>query len=736
MPISIDEKNRIFTLHTKHSTYQIEADSYGILRHLYYGPRAGGSADYLYVPADRGMTMQVYDAKHDRTWSQDAIPQEYPSFGTGDMRSPAFVLQNPDKSLCADLRYKSYTVTRGKYSLPGLPHTYFSENDIAGDPQNLRPSTLAITLQDKASCVEVQLLYGVFPKYDIITRAAVITNFGKAPVTLKKALSASLDFTYGNYDLLTFYGRHAMERNLQRQEVRHGVYGIGSARGASSHQYNPFMILAERDAGETHGNCYAMEFVWSGGFTALTEKDQFDQTRWQMGCTDSHFSYPLKSGESFVTPEVLLSFSAAGFEQLTINLHDMIREHLLPAPWKDRVRPLLLNSWEGCYFDFDGEKILRLAKDAKELGLDMLVMDDGWFGKRDDDTTGLGDWYTNEGKLGMSLGSLIRRVHEKGLLFGIWIEPEMVSEDSELFRKHPGYALRIPGRPPVIGRSQMVLDFSRKEVVDCIFEQFCNTFAEEVPDYIKWDFNRSLCEAFSENAADQGSVFYRYMLGTYDLLSRFREKWPAMLIEGCAGGGGRFDAGMLYYTPQIWCSDNTDAIDRIRIQYGTSFGYPSASMGAHVSVSPNEQNGRVVPYATRAAVAMAGTFGYELDPGQMTASLREETRRQVQAFRKYAPLSLSGDYLRLSNPFTDPVAAWEIVAKDGSEAYVTAVTLEIQGNAPQNYIRLRRLSPGVLYRDENTGKMYSADMLMHAGLPVPREIFEYASHVWHFIRVA
>ncbi len=735
MPICIDEKQKLFTLHTLHTTYQMAADEYNLLRHLYYGPKAEGCAFYLHVPADRGYAMQIPDAKNDRLYSPDVIPQEYPSQGSADMRSPAFAIINADGSCVSDLRYKSYRVLDGKYTLPRMPHVHISDEEMNNLPENERPETLAITLEDPISHVEVELLYGVFPAEDVITRAAVVKNVGNETFTIRKALSANLDFSFGRFDVITFYGRHAMERNLHRLEVGHGIFEIGSRRGASSHQYNPLMILADETADEISGSCYAMELVWSGGFTGCLEKDQFDQTRWQMGHMDGHFSYPLKAGETFTAPEVILTYSEHGFEQLSLNLHNTIRKHVLTGPWKDRVRPLLLNSWEACYFDFDGDTIRSIAREAKDLGFEMIVVDDGWFGKRDDDTTSLGDWSVNEEKLGCTLPQLIRDIRAMDMKFGIWIEPEMISEESELFKAHPDYALSVPGRAPVIGRNQLVLDFSRKEVVDAIFDQFCEIFAEEVPDYIKWDFNRSLSESFSKNADDQGRVFYDFMLGTYDLLSRFREKWPDILIEGCAGGGGRFDAGMLYYTPQIWCSDNTDAVDRVRIQYGTSFGYPSYSMGAHVSVSPNEQNGRVTPLATRAAVAMAGTFGYELDPRKMTDEEKAMVREQTDAYRKYAPLTLSGDYLRLTDPFRDHVGAWEICAADGSEALVTAVTLEIHGNAPQNYIRLRRLTPGAVYRDEESGREYSADMLMYAGLPVPREMFEYASHVWHFVRV-
>ncbi len=725
MPIQFEEKNRTISIHTDHTTYQMKADEHNVLLHLYYGPRMDGDASYLLVPADRGFSGQLPESASERTYSLDYLPQEYPCAGTGDYRSPAFAVQNPDGSVACDLRYVRHEILEGKYALPGMPAVY-GEHGC---------ETLAVILRDGVSGVEARLLYGVIPELDIITRAAVITNRGSGEVALKKVLTANLDFLSGRYDLLTFYGRHGMERNLQRREVLHGEYSVGSRRGSSSHQYNPLMILAERGTTETAGASWAMEFVWSGAFAGNAGKDQYDQTRWQMGLSGENFSIPLSPGESFTAPEVIMTYSARGLEQLSLNLHDCIRKHVIRGPFRDGLRPLLLNSWESCYFDFDGERICVLAEQAKALNLDMVVMDDGWFGKRDTDTTGLGDWKVNEKKLGGRLPDLIRVVHGMGLKFGIWIEPEMVSVDSDLFRAHPDYVLAAPGRKPVFAREQLVLDFSRKEVVDCIFDQLTGIFDEEPVDYIKWDFNRNIADVWSPSARDQGRVLYDYMLGVYDLLERLLGRYPGLLIEGCAGGGGRFDAGMLYYTPQIWCSDNTDAVDRLRIQYGTSFGYPAASMGAHVSVSPNEQCGRVTSMGTRSAAAMAGTYGFELDTEHMPEEEKEEIREEVARFRKWAPLILDGHYLRLTDPFDDHAAAWEIVSRDGSEALVTAVTLEIHCNPPQNYIRLRRLIPGAVYRDAESGREYSSDLLMTAGLPVPREMYEYPSHRWHLVRV-
>lgn len=726
MGIVFDEKEKIFTLHTKNSTYQMKVDPYGFLLHLYYGRRTEGNMDYLLTFADRGFSGNPYDVGNDRTYSMDALPQELPCQGTGDYRSPAVVVKNTDGSYGCDFRYQGYQTARGKYHLPGLPAVYAAEDEA---------ETLEIYMEDPVTKVKITLLYGVLPELDIITRSARLENAGTGKLWLEKAQAACLDFVSGEYDLICFHGRHAMERNIQRTPVMHGAQVIGSRRGTSSHQYNPMMILADRDATEDYGSCYSMSFVYSGNFKGEVEKDQYHQTRALLGLSDELFSYPLEAGEVFLVPEVVMSYSHRGLSRLSQNLHVCFRKHLCRGKYRDAVRPILLNSWEASYFDFSGESIFRLAEQAADMGIDMLVMDDGWFGKRDDDNSGLGDWQVNEEKLGESLGSLIERINGLGLKFGIWIEPESVNEDSDLFRSHPDWALAIPGRNPVRGRNQLLLDFSRKDVVDHLFEEICKILDQGNIEYVKWDMNRSLSDCYSRGTADQGRVMHDYVLGLYDFLERLVQRYPNILLEGCSGGGGRFDAGMLYYSPQIWCSDNTDAVDRIRIQYGTSFGYPVSTVGSHVSAVPNHQTGRITPLRTRGITAMAGTFGYELDPGTLSEGEKQEIREQIQTYKQYAGLIHDGLYYRLTDPFVQEVGAWEFVSEDASEVLVNAVMLQIHGNMTANYIRLKGLPENSRYQEQASGRIYASDALMEAGIPLPFEMGEYLAYQMHFVKV-
>ncbi len=726
MAITVQENGRLFTIDTKNTTYQMKADRYGVLLHLYYGRRTAGSMEYLLTYADRGYACNIYDTGRDRTYSLDFLPQEFPTSGTGDMRSPALILEYGNGIDACDLRFDHYTVRDGKYALKGLPAVYASEEEA---------QTLEIVMKDISGMAEVTLLYGVIPELDIITRSVLIRNTAEEEIRVEKVMSANLDQLTGKYDLITFYGRHTMERNFQRTPVAHMEQCIGSRRGTSSHQYNPMMILAEKETTETAGGCYAMQFVYSGGFSGNAGKDQYDQTRMQMGLMQEKFSYPLAPGEEFTAPEVIMSFSGTGLETLSHNLQDCIRKHVCRGKWRDQVRPVLLNSWEAYYMDFDGADILALAEQAVLLGMDMLVLDDGWFGKRNDDYAGLGDWYVNEEKLGGKMKELIYWVHRKGLKFGLWVEPEMVNEDSDLYREHPDWAMTIPGRNPVRGRHQLVLDFSRKEVVDAIFESICKVLDMGTVDYLKWDYNRSIVDVYSHTAKDQGKVLYDYILGLYDFLERLTQRYPDMLIEGCSGGGGRFDAGMLYYTPQIWCSDNTDAIDRLRIQYGTSFGYPASCVGSHVSICPNEQNGRVTPLATRGITAMSGTFGYELNPEVLSEEEKDEIRAQIRRRNELAELIHFGSYYRLSDPFDGECSAWAFVSKDRSEALINHVNLEIHGNRPVTYVRMRGLESGAAYRDTESGKVYPADALMQVGLPMPAPFGDYGALQIHLVKI-
>lgn len=728
MGIIYCEKDRTFTLQTKNTTYQMQVDRYGFLLHLYYGKKTDGCMDYLLTYYDRGFSGNPYDAGEDRTYSMDTLPQEFPCYGNGDFRSTAFAVENADGSMSCDLRYKSHKIFDGKYNLEGLPAVYASEEEA---------QTLEILMEDPVTGVKVVLLYGVLPAQDIITRSVCVKNESSGKIYLNKIESASLDFLYGDYELLTFYGRHAMERNVQRVPVVHGTQKIGSVRGTSSHQYNPMMILAEKETTEDKGNCYAMSFVYSGCFQGEVLKDQLNQTRMMLGLQEEAFRYPLETGEMFQAPEVILSYSSEGMNRLSQNLHHCIRQHICRGKYKEEIRPILINSWEAAYFDFTGDTIYELAKAAKEVDIDMLVMDDGWFGKRDDDNSGLGDWFVNEKKLGGTLGNLIKRINDLGVKFGIWIEPEMVSEDSDLYRKHPDWALTVPGRNPVRSRNQLVLDFSRKEVVDEIYDQICKVLDQGNIEYVKWDMNRSLMDVYSSVTRDQGRVLHDYVLGLYDFLERLVQRYPNLLIEGCSGGGGRFDAGMMYYTPQIWCSDNTDAIDRLRIQYGTSFGYPVSVVGSHVSAVPNHQTGRKTPLHTRGVVAMSGTFGYELNLMKLSEEEKQEIREQIAEYKSYAPIIQNGLYYRLSDPTTEEICAWEFVhtdEKEQSKVLLNIVMQVIHGNMTVNYVKLQGLEETAVYREEKSGKRYTGAALMYGGMPLPIEPGEYQAYQYCFVK--
>ena len=723
MAILFDNIKNIFTFHTRHSTYQMQVDKYGFLLHLYYGRKTQGTTEYVLTYADRGFSGNPYDVGPDRTYSMDALPQEFPCQGNGDFRSPAIAVKNTDGSYGCDLRYKSHEVKKGKYGIKGLPAVYADETEA---------ETLEILLEDPVTKLQVILLYGVLPECDVITRSARIVNAGEGIIYLEKVQSACLDFVTGNYDIISFYGRHAMERNFQRRPVSHGSFKIGSRRGTSSHQYNPLMILARPDTNEDFGGCYAMSFVYSGSFQGEAEVDQYNQTRALLGLQEEQFSYPLKSGDVFYVPEAVLSYSGQGLAKLSQNLHRCYRTHLCRGKYKEVARPILVNSWEAAYFNIDGKTLYDLAVHAADLGIEMLVMDDGWFGKRNDDNSSLGDWVVNEKKLGEPLKDFIEKVNGLGIKFGIWFEPECVNEDSDLFREHPDWVFQSPGRKPILGRNQLILDFTRKDVVDAIFDRMCRVLDQGNIEYVKWDMNRSMTDKYSAAAEEQGRISYDYMLGLYDFLERLMARYPDLLIEGCSGGGGRFDPGMLYYTPQIWCSDNTDALDRLRIQYGTSFGYPASTVGSHVSIVPNEQTGRITSLETRGVVAMAGIFGYEMDLGTLSETEKETVREQIKKYRRYAPLIQNGLYYRLSNPFEDETAAWEFISEDGTEALVSVVMLEIHGNMTVNYVRLKGLESGRSYREQESGCIYDADTLMEIGIPMPMKGGEYQAYQYYF----
>lgn len=709
MAIRFEQNSNIFSLDTANTTYQMKVDQFGVLQHLYYGAKIYGDAEYTVLYLDRGAGGTIYDSKGNATYTLDSLPREYPGIGVGDFRSSAVIVQNADSTESCDLRYVSHEIRAGKYALNGLPAVHASEEEA---------QTLSILLEDPLTKVQVELLYGVLEENDIITRSAKIVNGGKDKVVVEKAASACLDFLYGNYDLISFHGTIAMEREFQRTEIAHGSYSIGSRRGTSSHQYNPAVIVAEHNATEDAGSCYGMVFVYSGNFLFEAEKDQHGQTRAIMGLQTDKFHYSLESGEVLVVPETILTYSENGFGELSQRYHRVMLEHVCRGKFVHQTRPVLLNSWEACYMDFTGETIYQLAKEAAELGIEMLVMDDGWFGYRNNDKSSLGDWYVNEEKLGCTLKEMIDKVNALGVKFGIWFEPEMISEDSDLYRAHPDWAIQIPGRRPVLSRTQLVLDFSRKEVRDHIFNQVCDIVEQGNIEYIKWDMNRSLEDLYS-TGCEAGKLAYNYLLGVYEFLEKLTSKYPNILLEGCCSGGGRFDAGMLYYSPQIWCSDNTDALDRVRIQYGTSFFYPISAMGAHVSAVPNAHTQRTTSLNTRGVVAMGGTFGYEMNPALLSDEEKEEIKEQVVTFKKYADLIREGKYYRLSNPYQEELGAWQCVSENGDETLISMVRLAVHGSRKTPYVKLKGLIPEATYVNVNDGKTYNGLALMKAGMPLP-----------------
>ena len=711
--ILADIEKKLFTLHTKNITYQMKVDEYGFLLHTYYGAKIENEdmskfIQYLW----RGFSGHPYEMKNvegNFNWSLDTLPQEYSTYGSGDYRSPALHVINTDGSSDCDLRYNRYEIIEGKPALKGLPATYGSSDEV---------QTLKIELFDKISGIGVDLYYSVFEQRDIITRNAIIKNGGKGKVWLERAMSMCVDYNIApNFDLMTFYGRQLGEKFIERAPLRHGKTVADSFRGSSSSQRTPFMILCDNNASETQGDCYGFCLVYSGSFLSEVEQDQADQVRVTMGIQPESFRWELNSGDEFCTPEVMMSFSSEGLGQLSRNYHNIIHHNLTRGKYHLSRRPILINNWEATYFNFTEEQIYKIAEDASKLGIEMLVLDDGWFGKRDDARSGLGDWFVNTGKLPSGINKFCQKINDLGMKFGLWFEPEMISEDSDLFRAHPDWVLRTAGRQGMLGRCQFVIDMSRKDVVDYLYDSISSVLKSANIEYVKWDANRQIANAWTAllPAERQGEVMHRYVLGLYDLLERLTSSFPNILFESCSGGGNRFDAGMLYYAPQTWASDNSDAFARLFIQYGTSFMFPVSTMGAHVSACPNHQTGRISPLETRGVVAMSGTFGYELDTNLMTDEEKEIIKKQVETYKKYYDLINYGDYYRLSDPYkTDRYVAWMFLSEDKSKALVNYVQVRAYANAPAIYVKLQGLKEDSIYIVN--GKEYSGRSLMKCGI--------------------
>lgn len=713
--IVLDQENRIFTLHTQNTTYQMKADQYNVLLHTYYGARIDNcDLSGLIQCGDRSFSPNPSEAGRNRDYSLDVMPQEYSTCGVGDFRLPSIELELPNGSHTADLRYAGSRLEKGKYAPEGLPGFYSIEDEA---------ETLVVFLEDAAAQVTVELYYGVFEAFDLITRAVRIVNQGTEEVRLCRCASLCLDFPRSDLDMITFNGHHLMERCLDRGPLRPGIQSVGSVRGISSHQHNPFVMLCDRDADEDTGTCYGAMLLYSGNFEAAVECSQYENSRLVVGIHPYHFCWTLAPGGTFTAPEAAMVCSPNGFGEMSRQYHKAIRKNLLRDPYKSRRKPILVNNWEATYFDFTADRLVEIAREAAALGIELFVMDDGWFGSRNDDNSGLGDWRVNLEKLPGGLEALAPRIKELGMKFGIWMEPEMVNEVSDLYRAHPDWILHVPGRSPSRGRGQLALDFSRKDVRDYIYTQMKMVLDSADISYVKWDMNRSLTDVWSAGlpARRQGEVYHRYVLGVYDLLERLHCDYPHILIEGCCGGGGRFDGGMLYYTPQIWCSDDTDAIDRLSIQYGTSFCYPVCTMGAHVSAVPNEQNGRSTPLETRGITAMSGAFGYEMDLGKCTAEEKIKIQGQVERYKNHYDLIHNGDYYRLSSPCEDsPYTAWEQVSPDRREALVNVVLGCTHAAPPFRTLRLKGLNPVLQYQIDGNGSLYRGEALMKAGYPLPQ----------------
>ena len=713
--MAITVKDKIFNLETKNTLYQMKVDRFGVLNHLWYGEKTDCCMDYLLDYPDAGFSGNIYEAENERTYSLNTLPQEYSTSGVGDFRISAISVTHEDGSNALDLRVREYQIKKGKYEIPGLPAVYAKEDEA---------ETLEITLKDTATEAEVILKYGVFEKEDVITRSVVVKNSGKTPIVINKVHSMCLDIPYGDWEWMHFYGRHTMERQAERVPVLHGISESSSSRGTSSHHQNPAVLLCEKDCTETNGHCIGAALMYSGGFQAQVEKDQLEQIRLVMGIHPDTFEWILEAGEAFFTPEVILSCSTTGFAKLSQNFHHIIRNHVCRGTYQLSSRPVLINNWEATYFDFNEEKILNIARQASKLGIDMMVLDDGWFGKRDDDCSGLGDWFVNEKKLNGGLKALVEKINAMGMKFGLWFEPEMVSEDSDLYRNHPDWAIQIPGRKPMRSRYQLVLDMSNPEVVDYLYGVMSAILRENHIEYVKWDMNRSISDWYTATLSRgrQMEMPHRYVLGLYELLEKLTSEFPDVLFEGCSGGGGRFDAGMMYYCPQIWCSDDTDAHERTFIQYGTSFFYPTSTVGSHVSAVPNHQTGRITSIETRGVVAMAGSFGYELDLNQLSEEEKTVVAKQVTHYKEYQSLIYNGDYYRLANPFEDGMSAWSWISEDKKIILVQGVLFRAKPNVLRKTLRLMGLEAKKNYKIAGTEEVYTGVALMSGGVLLQRAV--------------
>lgn len=711
MSILFSEKTRTFHLCNDTVSYIMTVLPGGQMAQLYFGRKIHHSDDFSHLMEFSFRPMTAYLYEDDCDYTLEHISQEYGIFGSTDYRDPAAEILHKNGSRISDFRYENFLIQKGKPCLPGLPATYTEDDSEA--------ETLTLILKDPVNGLNLKLFYTIFSEGGIIARSAAFVNEGTETLHLTRAMSLCMDLPDCNYELVHFSGAWGRERHMKTRILEQGIQSVGSVRGHSSHNHNPFVILKRPDATEFQGEAIGFSLVYSGNFLAQAEVSTHNETRLLLGIHPHWFDWKLDPGESFQTPEAVMVYSDKGLNHMSQTFHKLYQTRLARGYWKDKARPILINNWEATYFDFTQDRLIEIASKAKSCGVELFVLDDGWFGGRRHEKAGLGDWIANPELLPEGITGLAQKIEDIGLKFGLWFEPEMVNKDSDLYRKHPDWILKTPDRSPSHGRFQYVLDFSRKEVVDCIYEMMEKILGKAKISYVKWDMNRSITECYSAGhpADRQGEVFHRYILGVYDLYERLTSRFPHVLFESCASGGARFDPGLLYYAPQGWISDDTDAAERLKIQYGTSYCYPISSMGSHVSVTPNHQVFRNTPLHTRANVAYFGTFGYELDLNKLTDEEQDQVREQITFMKQYRRLFQFGTFYRLKSPFEgDGTTAWMVVSEDKKEAIAAVYKILNGANLPFSRLCLKGLNPDLRYSNSVDGKTHYGDELMNAGL--------------------
>lgn len=708
MPINYNSKTREFHLWNKNISYIFYIMENGQLGHLYFGKKLDINCSYLHFDPLVSRTHTAYVYEDNFQFSLDLLRQEYPGYGTTDFRYPAYQIELENGSRIMEYQYSDHCIYQGKKKLTNLPATY---------AENQEATSLDIRLIDKFTNTVMTLSYSVFEEMDIVTRNVKFTNKGKRTIYLKSAQSMSVDFFDNNFQMMQLNGAWSRERNIEISNLHHGIQAISSTRGASGISTNPFLGLLEKGATENNGNVYGFALVYSGNFLAQVEVDQFNTARVMIGINPFQFSWKLNQDEEFQTPEAIMTYSFRGVNQMSQNFHRLFKKHLCRGDWRDQRRPILINNWEATYFDFNEEKLLDIAEKARNIGVELFVLDDGWFGNRNSIESGLGDWYVNTDKLPNGISGLIKKINSLGMQFGLWIEPEMVNKDSKLYKEHPEWIIGDPNRRVSHGRMQYVLDFSREEVVDFIFNQLSLLLSNNNISYIKWDMNRNITEAYSIKLENdrQGELFHRYILGVYKLYEKLVAKFPKVLFESCASGGGRFDPGMLYYAPQTWTSDNTDAVERLKIQYGTSTLYPLICMGNHISDIPNHQTSRSTSIVFRSDVAIFGNLGIELDISKLSEADIKILKEKIRKYKLNRDIFQHGKFYRLSSPFESNSAGWMVIAEDGKKIIVGYYKILASPNPCKKKIKLVGLENQAIYYCEERKKRYSGSELMNMG---------------------